>query len=44
MKRVNFYLTARQVRLVTKLAEDDGVKFSEMLRRLLDKALKGEKR
>lgn len=36
MTRINVYLTDNQFQIITQLAEQAGVTFSEMLRRVLD--------
>lgn len=39
MKQVNLYLTVRQLTMLKKEAQEIGVGYSEVLRRILDKAL-----
>lgn len=42
MKRTNFYLTEKQVAGLKALASKTGLKFSEHIRRAIDKYLKEE--
>jgi hypothetical protein len=39
MKRVNIYLTEQQIAALQKLARETGLKFAELVRRLLDEGL-----
>jgi len=39
MERITVFLTAQQKRRLERLAESLGLKFAELLRRLLDEAL-----
>ena len=42
MKRTNIYLDEEQAELLDDLARRDGVSRAEMIRRLLDRSLRGE--
>jgi Arc/MetJ-type ribon-helix-helix transcriptional regulator len=39
MKRINVYLTDQQIAMVEQLVQETGLKFAELIRRLLDEAL-----
>jgi Arc/MetJ-type ribon-helix-helix transcriptional regulator len=44
MKRINVYLTDQQIAMVEQLVQQTGLKFAELLRRLLDEALQARLR
>ena len=43
MKRTNIYITNKQHEAVSKEAEERGINFSEMFRKIVDKYLEREK-
>jgi Arc/MetJ-type ribon-helix-helix transcriptional regulator len=44
MKRINVYLTDQQIAMVEHLVQQTGLKFAELIRRLLDEALQARLR
>ncbi len=44
MKRLSFFLTEQQIQEVRELATRIGVKFAEMLRRVIDKGVREKKK
>ena len=43
MKKISVMLTEQQIATLHQIAQETGIRFGELLRRLLDKALKEEK-